>query len=258
MKNIILFLLLSSMSLYCFAQVAVNRTDARGMKQGKWVGKYPDGTLKYEGKFLNDKPIGEWKRYHENGKIKAQMSYYQNSDRAFASLFEPDGRLYAKGVFDRTLRDSTWNYYSGDKVVLTENYLLGKKEGISKTFDQKGQGLSQKEWKNDLLDGKAIEYYPNGLRRSEIAFVGGVKNGLALFFDQDGDKTVEGNYKEDLSEGEWKFFDKDGKVKYRIQYEKGNIVNSAALDSMQLNEFKKFDKLKGKIPEPAVNETGRP
>jgi len=65
------------------------------MKQGKWIGKYPDGTLKYEGKFFNDKPVGEWKRYHENGKLKAQMSYYQNSGRAFTSLFDTDGKLYS-------------------------------------------------------------------------------------------------------------------------------------------------------------------
>ena len=109
-----------------------------------------------------------------------------------------------------------------------------------------------------MLDGKSTEFYPNGQKRSEITFSGGAKNGLALFYDQDGAKTVEGNYKEDLSEGEWKFFEKEGKVKYKIQYDKGNILNSAALDSLQLNEFKKFDKLKGKIPEPAVNETGRP
>lgn len=258
MKSILFVLLLSSISLYSFAQVAINKTDSRGMKQGKWVGKYPGGTLKYEGKFLNDKPIGEWKRYHENGKTKAQMSYYQNSDRAFASLFDTAGKLYAKGVFEQTLRDSTWNFYSGEKIVLTENYHLGKKEGASKSFDQKGQALSEKEWKNDLLDGKSTEYYPNGLKRNEIAFISGAKNGQALFFDQEGFKTVEGSYKEDLSEGEWKFFDKDGKVKYRTTYDKGNILNSGALDSLQLNEFKKFDKLKGKIPEPKTNETGRP
>ncbi|MEI7423041.1 MAG: hypothetical protein WCK18_13140 [Prolixibacteraceae bacterium] len=258
MKSILLFLLLSSLSLFSFAQVAANKTDSRGMKQGKWIGKYPDGTLKYEGKFFNDKPIGEWKRYHENGKLKAQMSYYPNSERAFASLFDTDAKLYAKGVFENTLRDSIWNFFSAEKVVLTESYHLGKKEGTSKAFDQKSQLISEKEWKNDMLDGKSTEFYPNGQKRSEITFSGGAKNGLALFYDQDGAKTVEGNYKEDLSEGEWKFFEKEGKVKYKIQYDKGNILNSAALDSLQLNEFKKFDKLKGKIPEPAVNETGRP
>jgi antitoxin component YwqK of YwqJK toxin-antitoxin module len=69
---------------------------------------------------------------------------------------------------------------------------------------------------------------------------------------------MEGNYKDDLSDGDWIIFDKDGKIKYQIKYDKGNILNSGALDSLQINEFKKYDKLKGKIPEPKINETGRP
>lgn len=258
MKNILLVLLLVSISLFSSAQESVNKTDPQGMKQGKWIGKYPGGTIKYEGKFLNDKPVGQWKRYHENGKTKALMNYYQNSARAFSSLFDTDGKLYAKGVFEGTLRDSTWNFYSGEKLVLTENYQLGKKEGISRSYDQNNQILSEKSWKNDLQEGKSIEFYPNGLKKSEIIFENGMKNGPALFFDQDGAKIVEGRYKEDLSEGEWKFFDKDGKIRYKVQYDKGNILNGASLDSLQINEFKKFDKLKGKIPEPQLNETGRP
>ena len=258
MKSFLLLFLLSSISLFSLSQESVNKTDARGMKQGKWVGKYPGGTTKYEGNFLNDKPVGLWKRYHENSKLKAMMSYRQNSERAFTSLFDTEGKLYAKGVFEGTFRDSTWNFYNGDIVVQTENYNLGKKDGTSKTFDQNSQVISEKIWKNDLLDGNSTEFYPTGLKRSEINYIGGARNGPALFYDQDGAKSMEGNYKDDLSDGFWKFFDKDGKVKYRIQYDKGNILNSASLDSLQLIEFKKYDKIKGKIPEPQINETGRP
>lgn len=258
MKSLILLFLFCSLSFFSLSQEAVNKTDARGMKQGKWVGKYPGGTMKYEGFFLNDKPVGEWKRYHENGRTKALMSYHQNSERVFASLFDADGKLYAKGVFQATLRDSTWNFFSGEKVVQTENYHLGKKEGTSRVFDQNSQMISEKEWKNDTQDGKSIEFYPTGLKKNEITYANGEKNGPAFFYDPDGVKSMEGNYKDDLSDGDWKIFDKDGKIKYRIQYEKGNILNSGTLDSLQLNEFKKYDRLKGKIPEPQVNETGRP
>jgi len=246
------------MTFSSLSQEAVNKMDARGMKQGKWVGIYPGGTIKYEGFFFNDKPVGEWKRYHENGKVKALMNYRSDSQRSFASLFDAEGKLYAKGVFEGTLRDSAWNFYSGEKVVQTENYLLGKKSGISRGFDQKSQVIWEKELKNDLLDGTSKEFYPTGLKRSEITFVGGQKSGLAIFFDQDGVKSVEGYYKDDLSDGDWKFYDKEGKLKYQIKYDKGNILNSAAMDSLQLNEFKKYDRLKGKIPEPKVNESGRP
>ncbi len=258
MRKTVLLFVLCAITFLAFSQEAANKTDTKGMKQGRWVSRYPGGTLKYEGSFINDKPIGEWKRYHENGKTKAFMSYRSKSDRAFASLFDVEGRLYAKGVFEGTLRDSTWNFYSGEKVVLTENYLLGKKEGKSTGFDQYGKVLSEREWKNGELDGKSTEYYPTGLKRKEITYVAGIKNGSALFYDQDGIISMEGNYTNDLSDGDWKVFGKDGKLKYQMKYVKGDIQNSAALDSMQLKEFKQYDNVKGTIAEPKLNEAGRP
>jgi antitoxin component YwqK of YwqJK toxin-antitoxin module len=258
MKSLLLFLVFFSITCLSFSQEAVNKTDSKGFKQGKWVSRYPNGTLKYEGVFVANKPVGEWKRYHENGKIKAQMSYRPNSDRVFASLFDEEGKLYAKGVFEGTLRDSIWNFYSGELIVLTENYHLGMKMGKATGYDQKGKVIWEKAWKSDLLDGKSIEYYPTGTIRNEINYVAGKKNGLALFYDENGLIAMEGNYKEDMSDGDWKVYDKEGKIKYQIKYNKGEILSGGASDSLQLKEFKKYDRIKGKIPEPKLNESGLP
>ena len=181
MKSLILLLVLCTISFCSFSQDAVNKTDAQGMKQGKWIGRYPGGTLKYEGVFDRNKPTGEWKRYHENGKIKALMNYRPNSDRVFASLFDEEGKPYAKGIFEGTLRDSVWNFYSGELIVLVENYSQGKKEGKATSFDSNGKVLSEKEWKEDQLNGKAIEYDPTGIKRNEIMYAGVRKTDLHCF-----------------------------------------------------------------------------
>ena len=241
-----------------FAQEAVNITAGNGMKEGKWVSRYPDGTLKYEGTFLNNKPVGDWKRYHESGKVKALMSYRPGSEKVFASLFDDEGKLYAKGVFEGTLRDSTWNFYSGVQLVQTENYNHGKKEGMATGFNEEGKVIWEKIWKNDLLDGLVKEYYPNGMKRSEITYLKGKRSGPAIFYRENGLKSMEGLFTEDLSDGTWKVFDLDGKLKYQIKYKKGEILDGGKLDTLQMNEFKQFDKAKGKIPEPRINESGMP
>jgi antitoxin component YwqK of YwqJK toxin-antitoxin module len=256
-KIFLLFVLFFSFN-QGFSQATVNKTDANGLKQGKWVSKYPGGRLKYEGNFDQNKPIGDWKRYHENGKMKALMSYRPNSERVSAVLFDEAGKLYAKGVFESNLRDSTWNFYSGDKLILTENYSLGKKTGKAQGFNEQGAIMWVKGFKNDLPDGLSFEYYPSGIKRNEIPFTEGKKNGLATFYNEDGSKTIEGSYRDDLSDGSWKIFDKSGKLKYEVKYNKGEILNGSAIDSLQLKEFKKYDGLKGKIPEPNVNESGFP
>lgn len=233
-----------------FTQEVLNRTDANGLKQGKWVGRYPDGKLKYEGTFENNQPTGAWKRYHENGQIKAVLSYRFHSARAFASLFDEEGRRYAMGLFDGTQRDSCWNFYSGENLVLTENYRLGRKEGKSIAYGQDGKILSEKMWKGDQLDGISIEYYPAGIKRNEITWSRGKKHGPAHFYDENGTITTEGNYNNDLSNGLWKIFDKSGKIKYQVTYENGEIKNGSELDSMKMKEFRQYDRVKGKIAEP--------
>ena len=258
MKSIFFLVLICSLSSLSFSQQSVNQTDSKGLKQGKWVAKYSSGTLKYEGSFVNNKPVGDWRRYHENGKTKALMNYRLNSARVFASLFDEEGKLYAKGVFEGTLRDSTWNFYSGNLIVQSENFHLGKKEGKAETFDQNGKLLSEKVWKNDSICGQAVEYFPDGTKRNEVSYKGGKKNGPALFYDENGVKSMEGSYCDDLSDGDWKVFDKNGKLKYQIKYARGEILNSGALDTLQVKEFEQYEKIKGKIPEPKLNESGIP
>lgn len=241
-----------------FPQEKLNRTDAAGMKTGKWISRYPNGMLRYEGSFDKDKPVGSWKRYHENGKVKALMNHRLNSERVFASLFDAEGKLYAKGVFDGAIRDSTWNFYSGEKLVMTENYRLGKKDGKAIGYFENGAIKYEKSWKEDLTSGNFVEYDPSGIKRREIYYENDKKNGPASFYDENGTKTMEGEYRDDLSEGTWKMLDKEGQLKYQIKYSKGEILDKGALDAQQMKEFKQYDQLKGKIPEPKANETGLP
>lgn len=258
MRSLILFFVFGLASFTSISQESLNKTDASGMKQGKWVARYPGGTLKYEGTFDRNKPVGEWKRYHGNGKMKALMSYRTNSARVSATLFDEEGVRYAKGVFEGTLRDSIWNFYSGDILLLTENYSLGKKEGKSTGYYPDGKVMWKKEWKNDLTDGIAVEYDPSGIKRSEIFYVEGKRSGRANFYDESGRLTMEGSYVDDLSDGTWKMFGQGGELKFQIIYEKGEILNSGDLDSMQINQFKQYDNVRGKIPEPQMKESELP
>ena len=258
MKRILFFFLFCSVSHLSHSQEAVNKTDTKGQKQGKWVSRYPGGNPKYEGYFYQNKPIGEWKRFHENGKIKAIMTYRSNSERVMASLFDEEGKLYAKGVFEGTLRDSTWEFYSGELLLSIENYHLGKKNGKAIGFDQNGKKIWERELKNDLPDGNEVQFDPSGIKRKEIYYKEGKRNGPAFFYDENGVKTLEGGYMDDLSDGIWKFFGKDGKLQYQIEYNKGEVVNKGAIDTLQINTFKQYDKIKGKIPEPKVKESGMP
>ena len=54
----------------------------------------------------------------------------------------------------------------------------------------------------------------------------------------------------------WKVFGQDGKAAISNQIRIGEIVNKGTMDTLQINTFKQYDKIKGKIPEPKVKESG--
>jgi len=59
----LLFILFFSMTLIPMA-LGQNRTDARGLRQGKWVGTYSNGDIRYRGQFRSGKPYGTFTYFY--------------------------------------------------------------------------------------------------------------------------------------------------------------------------------------------------
>ena len=247
-----LFLLLFVILPFTFisAQETINQTDINGHKQGLWRGKYPNGSIRYEGSFTNDQPVGEWKRFHENGKIKALLHNFPNTDKASAELFDSNGVRYAKGNFKGTAKDSTWNYYNSLQLVGQENYSEGEKNGRSLTFFENGSPATESNWVNSQLNGVSRSFYSSGKKKTEILFQQGKRQGLNLIYYESGQIQITGQYNNDQPEGIWKFMDENGKVKYELNYKAGILLNPQVVDSIQADEFKAFDRAKGILKDP--------
>lgn len=251
MKKLI-FLLLSVILPYAFlsAQETVNQTDTNGFKQGKWIGKYTNGTIRYEGSFTDNKPVGEWKRFHENGKIKAHLYHSLNTDKASAELFDSNGVRYAKGNYKGTVKDSTWNYYNNLRLVGQENFSNGEKNGRSLTFFESGNPATESNWVSGMLNGVSRSFYPSGKKMMEIMYRQGKRQGLNLVYYESGVTQITGQYNNDQSDGTWKFNDENGTLKYELKYKMGVMLNPEVVDSIQANEFKAFDRAKGRLKDP--------
>ena len=251
MQKIILLLISIIIPLtFLCAQGTINQTDANGHKQGHWIGKFPNGTIRYEGSFVNDIPVGDWKRFHENGKIKASLHHIPNTDKALAELFDGSGIRYAKGNYKASLKDSTWNYFNNQILVGQENYSEGLKNGKSSTYYENGIPASEDNWSNGLLNGESISFYPSGKKKTQTQYQKGNRQGISAVFYESGNTQITGQYENDTSDGIWKFFSEDQKVKYILTYKAGVLLNPEVVDSIQMNEFKTFDRSKGKLKDP--------
>ncbi len=231
-------------------KVKVNQIDEQGRKQGFWTKKYRNGVTAYEVTFKNNKPVGEYKRYHENGKLYAFLIYDDKGEWADAKLYDEDGGLIGEGKYFGKLKDGLWTYYDKDVKVADENYSMGKKNGTSRTYFRNGQISEEKNWNNDVEDGAWRQYYDNGKKRLETKIDMGVRNSVYYVYYSNGRLKIRGQYKNDLMDGKWIYYDADGKVLKEIVYHMGKAENKDELEKEEQEIFKQFELNKKRLMDP--------
>lgn len=255
---LILFLFCSTLT---FAQVPgssdtlFNQVDGKGWKQGYWKGYYPNKKIKYTGFFKDNKPVGTFKRYYEDGTIKALMIYNSAGNKAFTTLYYQNGSKAAEGNFTGTVKDSTWNYFSYYDKTLSgrENFVMGKKEGISVSYYSSGKKSQELEYRNDIKNGIWRQYYSNGILKLATAYRNGKRNGNFIVNYPNDKPEWKGMYIDDIKDGKWIHYNPDGTLDIEIEFVKGVARNSQEMDDRESKFLEQFEKLKGSIPEPDEN-----
>ncbi len=228
-----------------------NQTDLNGLKQGFWSKVYPSGILAYEVTFKDDKPVGELKRYHENGKLSALLIYDQNGEWAVAKHYDENSKPIAEGKYHNKLRSGLWIYSMDGVKVAEENFIEGKKNGISKTFYKSGQISEEKNWEQDAENGVWRQYYPNGKIKLETRIEKGKRNAVYYTYYQNGRFETKGRYKEDSMDGEWVYYDENGAELEKVKYVMGKTEQQKDLDKKENEFFKKIDANKSRLIDPA-------
>jgi antitoxin component YwqK of YwqJK toxin-antitoxin module len=229
----------------------VNKVDKSGRKQGFWKKVYPNGVVAYEVYFKDDKPIGTHKRYHENGKLMATLVFDENGEWSDAELFNDKEQLIAKGKYKNKLKEGTWLFFKDNVKVAEETYLLGKRNGTSKTFYKNGNVSEEKNWENDVENGVWRQYYENGKTKLETRIDKGVRNSVYYTYHPNGQLEVRGKYKEDHMDGEWIYYDEKGVEIHRITYDMGKSDQQEEIDKKQSDALKKLEENKGRLKDPA-------
>ncbi len=242
------YLIFICLFLPVFAFSQVNQTDVNGLKQGLWQKKQDNGRLIYEGQFKDDKPVGEWKRYHPGGQLKALIEY--KGDTAFTQLFDVWRKKVAEGNFVNQKKEGVWKIYKENRVVADEEYRLGLKNGVSHRYYETGEVMEEKYWINNKEEGNYQVFYKNGQPYMQCKMKLGMRDGLFLtHFDNDRTE-MEGGYKNNLRHGEWKYFDREGTHLYSLFYDNGQLLNPWVQDSIGSLEMQNLEKNKGSILDP--------
>lgn len=152
----------------------INQTDGQGLRQGPWKEFYPNGRVRWEGGFLDDKRHGIFKEYDVQGNLKEMMKYDVGvldtaaGDKLSVEIkrtFHPNGRVASLGSYSKS----------------------GKREGLFKEFKLDGSIAGARIYQGDqviseglvneagAMEGPWVEYYNSGEKRAEGSYKEGKK-----------------------------------------------------------------------------------
>lgn len=230
----------------------INKTDLQGMKQGHWIKKYPNENVLYDGYFKNDHPVGEFKRYFEDEKLKSVLIYNSDGTEATATIYHPNGFIASVGKYVNQKKEGRWQFFSSitkGYLVCEELYSNNLKNGPSLKFYPDSTLAENVIYKNDIKQGEWIQYYPGGSICLKSNYVNGKLNGKFEVWFENGRIQYAGQYKNDSRDGMWYLYKIDGTIKYKIEYHDG-ITLDRQLDIDESENLDLLEKNKGKIADP--------
>ncbi|MBL0341832.1 MAG: hypothetical protein IPP71_13390 [Bacteroidetes bacterium] len=159
MKKILVFLFVLnsiagisvSQDFKIFKGDTINRTDAKGLKQGAWKRFYDNDQLFSETTFKNGKPVSSTLTFYKSGEKQGIMTYDKDGKTARMTSYWQNGKVMALGKYSNQEKDSTWKYYNEkDTLTAVENYKLGKAHGLWITYFPDGKILEETSYSNGL------------------------------------------------------------------------------------------------------------
>jgi len=247
MKKTLFVCLLMVFSIsFLSAQITLNQTDAKGMKQGLWEEKTSAGIS--NGSFVNDQKEGCWTTHSNNGKL-LRVEHF-NKGLLDGIVVEIDQRGYLNGetyYVNNLIEGTAKRFFYGTNPASTIDYVHGKINGKKKIYYENSAGklMEESEYKEDIkngfsnfylisgdpiaeynyvnnkLQGVQKTYYPGKKIMSEQEFVDNLENGFYKEYFENGKIKSEGTYVKGQLNGIWKDYEEDGRVKLQGNYVKG-------------------------------------
>jgi len=214
-----------------------NKKDSKG-KQGSWIVKYDDGnSIRYKGQFKDNHPIGKFIYYYPSGEASSVMLFSNEGNKAECKMYHKNGELMAMGNYINRKKDSTWWYFNDRKQVLRkENYKNDLLHGESIVYypaNPKEEKVLKSEvtnFENGYYHGEWTQYYKSGKVKAHGIYKNGFFDGQVKYYYADGSVQSSGWYKHNVRNGFWKTFDPEGDVEEKVYYYNDKVLEGEALE----------------------------
>ncbi|MDD4849052.1 MAG: hypothetical protein PHR53_09895, partial [Bacteroidales bacterium] len=113
------------------------------------------------------------------------------------------------GYYVNGKKDGAWTITKKDLLTNITNYKNDQKHGVEVLLDNRAQVTSEKWYKNDVLDGRCLQY-KNGKVIADVTYEKGLETGLKLLYYDNGKIQEESNWIKGEKNGYTKWFDDKG------------------------------------------------
>ena len=181
---------------------------------------YPNGVLKQEIPYTNNKPNGVARWYFQTDKQMMECINVNGSLEGKMTRWHVDGTLESEDTYKNNLRNGkSIIHYDNGTIYMEDDYVNDKLNGTHIERHPNGQIKTKGTYKNGLYHGKweyfdlrgifigegnFVEgsgtlkgFYWNGRLKRIVNFVNNKKDGKEIWYKEDGTLDKEVNYKED-------------------------------------------------------------
>lgn len=212
MKRFFFLALCALLSLTAVCQ-EMNRTDAKGRRQGAWTDFYPNGQKRYEGQFKNDKCKGTFRYYDQQGNLQATNEFDKSGEKCLNKTYAPNGRMVATGYYVNQKKEGEWKYFDKDsgQLLLSEDNKGGKVDGWSRLYNPvSGKLAEETQYVEGQPEGLCHKYSDTGVLQMECRYHNGQLEGPCKTYYPNTALKEEGQYVNGKKSGEWKTYNEDG------------------------------------------------
>lgn len=220
MKKILFALLFTT---FIFGQ-QTNNFDENGMRNGLWKGIHTDSKRpRYEGVFEHGKEKGTFKFFDDTaaGTLIATREFSNTDNSCYTTFFNQKNNKVSEGKEFNKLNEGEWKYYHEDskQIMILENYVKGKLEGIKKVFYISGKIAQESNFKNGLKEGLDKRFDEKGIILEESNYKNNQFDGLAIFRSPDNVIVAKGIFKNGKKIGIWEFNTNGKKTKENYNFQ---------------------------------------
>jgi len=191
--------------------------DEGGNYNGKWKDFYPDGKVRAEGQYANNRRSGIWKFYNSTGRIEQNGSYNNGRPDGLWTWYYNDRALLREEEYFQGQRDGMFTEYSPTGEIIAQGQFTdGEKNGSWKY--KTGDNTEEGKYIVGLRDGLWKSYYPDGNIRFKGNYVQGNPDGLLTYYYENGRPKEEQFYRMGIKQKTWKKYNEEGLIFLSITY----------------------------------------